>query len=101
MPAFPLKLDGVVKMKVCEGSRTLPGQEFDVRKGAKFKVEGMEITVKDAKEQGKASGELSVEFKDTLNVEEITLTDAEGGKVRIPKLVQLRHPLFPHDGVPG
>lgn len=82
-PVFPLKLDGVVKMKVSEGTKTLPSQEFDARKGAKFKVEGMEITVKDAKDQGKASGEVELEFKDTLNVEEITLTDAKGGKLEV------------------
>ena len=83
-PVFPLKLDGVVNMKVSKGSRTFPGQEFDARKGAKFKVEGMEITVKDAKDHGKASGEVELEFSDTLHVEEITLTDAEGGKLEIP-----------------
>lgn len=82
-PVFPLKLDGVVKMKVSEGTVTLPGQEFDARKGAKFKVEGMEITVKAAKGQGKASGEVELEFNDTLNVEEITLTDAKGGKLEV------------------
>lgn len=82
-PVFPLKLDGVVKMKVSEGTETFPGQEFDVRKGAKFKVEGMEITVKDAKGHGKASGEVELEFNDTLNVEEITLTDAKGGKLEV------------------
>lgn len=82
-PVFPLKLDGVVKMKVSEGTATLPGQEFDARKGAKFKVEGMEITVKAAKGQGKASGEVELEFNDTLNVEEITLTDAKGGKLEV------------------
>ncbi len=83
-PVFPLKLDGVVKMKVSEGSRAFPGQKFEVRKGVKFKVEGMEITVKDAKDHGKASGEVELEFNDTLHVEEITLTDAEGGKLEIP-----------------
>ena len=83
-PVFPLKLDGVVNMKVSEGSRTFPGQEFDARKGAKFKVEGMEITVKDAKDHGKASGEVELEISDTLHVEEITLTDAEGSKLEIP-----------------
>lgn len=82
-PVFPLKLGGVVKMKVSEGTVTLPGQEFDARKGAKFKVEGMEITVKAAKGQGKASGEVELEFNDTLNVEEITLTDAKGGKLEV------------------
>lgn len=82
-PVFPLKLGGVVKMKVSEGIVTLPGQEFDARKGAKFKVEGMEITVKAAKGQGKASGEVELEFNDTLNVEEITLTDAKGGKLEV------------------
>lgn len=82
-PVFPLKLDGVVKMKVSEGTVTLPGQEFDARKGAKFKVEGMEITVKAAKDHGKTSGEVELEFKDTLNVEEITLTDAKGGKLDV------------------
>jgi hypothetical protein len=82
-PVFPLKLGGVVKMKVSEGTVTLPGQEFDARKGAKFKVEGMEITVKAAKGQGKASGEVELEFNDTLNVEEITLTNAKGGKLEV------------------
>lgn len=82
-PVFPLKLGGVVKMKVSEGTVTLPGQEFDARKGAKFKVKGMEITVKAAKGQGKASGEVELEFNDTLNVEEITLTDAKGGKLEV------------------
>lgn len=87
-PVFPLKLDGVIKMKVSEGTKTFPGQEFDVRKGAKFKVEGMEITVKDAKNQGNAAGEVELEFKDTLHVEEITLTDAAGGKLEVQKVSQ-------------
>lgn len=79
--AFPLKLDGTVKMKVSEGTEALPAQEFDARKDAKFKVNGMEVTVKEATGQSKASGNLRLEFKDTLNVKEITLTDGKDGKV--------------------
>lgn len=76
MPVFPLKLDGVVKMKVSEGTKELPAQAFEVKNGAKFKVENMEVTVKDVTGQG-----LSLEFKDTLNVDQITLTDEKGGKL--------------------
>lgn len=79
--AFPLKLDGVARMKVSEGTRALPAREFNVEKGAKFKVDGMEVTVKDATGQGNASGKLELEFKDTLNVEDITLTDEKDGKL--------------------
>lgn len=83
-PVFPLKLDGVVNMKVSEGTKTFQSQEFDVRKGVKFKVEGMEITVDDARGIGTADGELKLRFKDTLQVKEITLTDTKGGKLEIP-----------------
>jgi len=83
-PVFPLKLDGVVNMKVSEGTKTFSSQEFDVRKGVKFKVEGMEITVNDARGMGTADGELELLFNDTLHVKEIKLTDTKGGKLEIP-----------------
>ncbi|WP_302014663.1 hypothetical protein [uncultured Akkermansia sp.] len=81
LPVFPLKLDGVVEMKISEGTKALPAQAFDARKGAKFKVEGMEITVNEVTDQGKAFGQLELKFKNTLDVKEITLTDDQGGKL--------------------
>lgn len=79
--AFPIKLEGTVKMKVSEGTKIFTSPEFDVRKGTVFKVEGMDVTVKDVAGQGKDSGKLELEFKNTLNVKDITLTDGEGGKL--------------------
>lgn len=79
--AFPLKLDGTVKMNVSEGTKIFTSPEFEARKGASFKVEGMDVTVKDAAGQGKDSGEVELEFKNTLNVKDITLTDGKGGKL--------------------
>lgn len=77
-PAFPLKLDGVVKMTVSTGTQALPAQDVDVRKGSQFTVNGMVITVKDVEKQGKASAQVTLEFKDTLNVEDITFSDEKG-----------------------
>ncbi len=82
-PVFPLKLDGVVNMKVSEGTKTFQSQEFDVRRGVKFKVDGLEITVNDARGIGKADGELELLFNDTHRVKEITLTDTKGGKLEV------------------
>lgn len=80
MPEFPLKLDGVIKMRLSEGIQVLPAQEFDVKKGSKFKVNGMEIVVKKATDLGNGAGELELEFKDVLNVKEIKLNNGKGVK---------------------
>lgn len=81
--AFPLELDGAVKMKVYEGVRDLPAQMFDVRKGAKFKVEDMEITVEEVMGRDKEFSKIKFGFQDTLNVKEIRLTDEQGGRLDV------------------
>lgn len=81
--AFPLELDGMVRMKVYEGVEVLPAQELEVRKGAKFKVEGMEITVEEVMGRGKEFSKIKFGFQDTLNVKEIRLTDEQGGRLDV------------------
>lgn len=80
---FPLELDGAVRMKVAEGIQVLPAQEFEARKGVKFKAEGLEITVEDVMGQGKEFSKIKLGFQDTLDVKEITLTDEQGGRLDV------------------
>lgn len=83
MLAFPLELDGAVRMKIYKGVQVLPAQEVEVRKGAKFKVEGMEITVDEVMGQGKEFSKIKLGFQDTLNVKEIRLTDEQGARLDV------------------
>lgn len=77
--AFPLELDGAVRMSVAEGVRRLSAQEFEARKGTEFKAGGMEFTVEEAMGHGKEFSRMKLGFKDRMNVKEIIRTEDQSG----------------------